>query len=806
MLLRRLFLLLLTVVPLIFARAQRHDIIPAPQDVRWEQGTFLLTPQTRIVGNDSAAYAVAQRLAEKINRATRWQLRAVRGKARKGDIVFEISSSPSAAFSSPSAASPFSVASSPSSAHGGTLPNAVMPQQRTDEGYTLRIEERGVRASARSYSGLFYALQTLLQLLPPEVESDGDAQQTAAWSLPAVRILDAPRFSYRGVMLDPCRHFLPVEAVKRQIELLSAYKINRLHWHLTDDQGWRIEIKKYPQLTRQGAWRTEADGTRHGGYYTQAEIREVVEYARQHAVEIVPELEVPGHELAAIAAFPELSCTGQPTTPRIIWGVEEVVMCPGKERMFRFLEDVIDEMVQLFPGQLFHIGGDESPRTQWEQCPDCQARMKSLGYAEEAQLQSYIVGRVAAYLRTKGKTAVGWDEILEGGNLDPSAVVMSWRGTEGGVAAARVGHPVIMSPSSDGYYLDYLQGDLLTEPIAFSVYGDLGMTYRFEPTRGLAPQEAARVWGVQGNAWSEYIHNPQHLEYKIYPRALAVAEVGWTLRKDFADFCRRLDGEGSRRLQAREVNFHIPQPEQPGKSPADDTSCNRLAFIGDRYSLSLTATRPLDIVYTLDGTQPSARSPRYTAPLVLQSSTRVRTRCVLPCGILGPERVIDVQRETPRPPLPVTEAELGGIRVRVAWGDYTYTNAAQAVFAADTVVSTLDDVARLTDLPRSLRKVRNYAAMAELILDIPEEGVYEFSSHNVGVWIDDELLVDNRMVSIPRNSPNNAQIALSAGRHRLRTLFVGGIFHGWPTYWDAAGVEMRRPGEARREKVVPCRP
>lgn len=246
-------------------------------------------------------------------------------------------------------------------------------------------------------------MQTLLQLMPAKVESTSPSVNIETWQIPSVQITDKPRFSHRGVMLDPCRHFLPVSAVKKQIDLLSSYKINRMHWHLTDDQGWRIEIKKYPKLTSIGSKRIEGDQSVHEGYYTQKEIKEVVEYARQRHVEIIPELEIPGHELAAIAAYPELSCKEEPTTPRIIWGVEDVVMCPGKELMFNFLQNVIDEMTPLFPSKYFHIGGDESPRVEWENCDKCQARMKELGYKHEAQLQSYVIGRIEKYLHKKEK-------------------------------------------------------------------------------------------------------------------------------------------------------------------------------------------------------------------------------------------------------------------------------------------------------------------------------------------------------------------------------------------------------------------
>lgn len=754
--------------------AQSFNIIPTPAHITAGQGSFSLSRDTPVMVQTPIATTAAQYLTQKVNRATGFSLHPTTGRSEKSGIVLQLSST--------------------------SLPT---------EGYALRVNRRGIEIEANDAAGFFYGVQTLLQLLPPAVEGERTAVGISGWEVPAVSIEDAPRFAYRGVMLDPCRHFLSVEEVKREIDLLSSYKINRLHWHLTDDQGWRIEIKKYPQLTSIGAWRTEADGTRHGGYYTQEEVREVVAYAAAHAMEVIPELEVPGHELAAIAALPELSCKGVPTTPRTIWGVEETVMCPGKETMFKFLRDVIDEMTALFPSPLFHIGGDECPRTEWAACPQCQQRMKSLGYTREAQLQSYVVERVARYLKEKGKTPIGWDEVLEGGNLPKEVVVMSWRGVEGATEAVKAGHPVILSPASDGYYLDYLQGDLVTEPIAFSVYGDLRMTYSLDPVAASQAGEAQRslVMGVQGNCWSEYIHNPQHLEYKIFPRALALAEVGWSPqnKRNFSDFCKRLDGDAALRLQARGVNFHIPLPEQPGKKRGEWVSCNKIVFMGDSTTLSLTSTRPLDIIYTLDGSQPSARSPRYTAPIVLRDTRQVRTRCVLPCGILGPERIINVLRETPRPALPST-TKSQSISVHYAQGEFTYANAAQASFDRDTVVNTFEEVTRLTHLPKNMRGVQHYAAMAESTIDIPADGVYEWTTHNACLWVDDELVVDNRAVFVPRNCLQPAQIALCAGRHRLRTLFVGGIFQGWPTYWDEGFIRFRKIDSSKDwQHVVPTK-
>ena len=357
-------------------RADNINIIPRPASVEELPGTFAFNTATTVAYKGEGAKEAVQMLCEKIRTSKGFAPR--KGKAlSKGSISFINDKNVKGA-----------------------------------EAYTLEVTEEKVVARASTAAGLYYAMQSLVQLFPSAIENRHATMMVGNWLLPCVSIKDEPRFGYRGVMLDPCRHFFPASVIKREIERLAAYKINRLHWHLTDDQGWRIEIKKYPRLTEIGSRRVNEDGTVEEGFYTQEEIRDVVAFAKKHHVEIVPELEIPGHELAAIAAYPELSCKQEPTSVRRIWGVEDIVMCPGRERMFGFLNDVIDEMVQLFPGTYYHIGGDESPRTEWAACDSCKQRMKEQGYEKEAQLQSYIIGRVSKHLAEKGKRVIGWDEIL----------------------------------------------------------------------------------------------------------------------------------------------------------------------------------------------------------------------------------------------------------------------------------------------------------------------------------------------------------------------------------------------------------
>ncbi len=739
------------------------NVVPTPLELAVHEGTFRLSPNVQLLAKGRAAKPVARLFEEKLQRATGWRL-AKKGSDEAGTVVFRVDKS-------------------------------VVGK----EAYRLDVTPQAVTAVASTEAGLFYALQTLLQLLPPDIEREGGLKGCPSIEIQALSINDAPRFVYRGVMLDPCRHFLSVDAVKQQIDRLSAYKINRIHWHLTDDQGWRIEIKKYPKLTEVGAVRVEGDGALHGGYYTQEEVKEVVEYARRRHIEIVPELEMPGHGLAAIAAYPHLACKGDSITPRIIWGVEDVVFCPGRETTFEFLKDVIDEMVPLFPGKLFHIGGDESPREEWAACKDCQQRKNALGLKRESQLQSYVVERIGDYLKTKGKTLIGWDEILEGGNLDTSAVVMSWRGEEGGITAASMGHPVLMTPSNKGFYFDQYQSDPATETTAIGGYTTLEKVYAYDPVPEVLKKQgkAHYVLGVQANCWSEYMHTPATLELRLYPRALALAEVGWSAlsRKNYEDFVRRVDTDAALRLEAWGVNFHIPQPEQPGGS------LNYMAFT-DSAKLTLKTVRPLKIVYTTDGTAPTANSDEYTSPLTFCASTTVRTAAVLPCGIRGPVRTIYVDKQAFAPAVHPQKEPTPGALLSIWWGDY-FSPYTLPKYADETKeVKGTEELRTQTRVPKSVRNVRNYAAILQGYVDIPADGVYEFSTNNNQLWIDGQPVVDNSTMPVPRYSPNNRQVALAKGLHPIKVVFLGGIWGGWPTYWDDASVKMRRVGE-KWQKITP---
>jgi len=500
----------------------RTALIPQPLSMETEPAWFTLRPDMKI-DCDAPAEPVAKYLAGLM---WRWmgatlELRKFTGKAPESGIV---------------------------------LATDAENAELGDEGYTLTINNDGIRLRANTPQGLACGVQSLRQL-HGQGAPDPSVSAAPAPRIQHVRIVDQPRYRWRGMHLDVGRHFMPLEFVKEYIDLLAYHKMNIFHWHLTEDQGWRIEIKKYPKLTEVAAWRMD-DGQRYGGFYTQDEIREVLAYAAERFVTVVPEIEMPGHTMAALAAYPELSCTGGPFEISGKSGIREEVYCAGNDDVFVFLENILDEVCKLFPSPYIHIGGDECPKKRWQKCEKCQARIKSEGLADEHALQSYFIRRIEKMLNARGKNLVGWDEILEGG-LAPNATVMSWRGTKGGIEAARQGHDVIMCPTSHCYF-DYRQSDRDGEPGApWAPVIDLATVYQFEPTPAeLSGAEAAHVLGGQGNIWTERMLTPEDVEFMAYPRACALAEVLWSApqRRHWDDFRARLDIH-LRRLDDMQVNY-----------------------------------------------------------------------------------------------------------------------------------------------------------------------------------------------------------------------------------------------------------
>ena len=501
--------------------------------------------------------------------------------------------------------------------------------QMAEEAYTVDVKPEVVLVEASTLRGFNYAVQTIKQLLPVEIFGNETASR-ANWKMPAVYINDAPRYAYRGLHLDEGRHFFGIDAVKRYLDIMEVHKLNKFHWHLTEDQGWRIEIKKYPLLTEIGSIRkgtcVKKDFTCHDGvpygegmWYTQEQIREIVAYAAAKGIDVIPEIDLPGHMLAALTAYPELGCTGGPYEVWTRWGISSDVLCAGNEKVYAFLEDVLTEVCELFPYEYIHIGGDECPKVRWETCPKCQAKIKALGLKDkdgekaEHYLQSYVISRMEKFLNGKGRKIIGWDEILEGG-IAPNATIMSWRGQRGGIEAARQGHDAVMTPNSH-YYLDYYQSeDIGNEPFGIGGFLPIEKCYSYEPdVVELNPEQQKHILGVQGNLWTEYIATEDHLQYMLLPRLAALSECQWCCpeRKDWerfsvaaVRFCNMYEAMG--------YNYAIHIFQVSGDVQANPSEKS--------VTVELHTQGNAQIRYTLDGSRPDSDSNLYTEPLVLKES------------------------------------------------------------------------------------------------------------------------------------------------------------------------------------------
>lgn len=465
--------------------------------------------------------------------------------------------------------------------------------------YSLVITDKNITVKAANEAGIFYGIQTLFQLLPKNNPDINDVK------IQCCEIKDSPRFSWRGLNLDCGRHFMTKDFIKRYIDILAYYKFNTLHWHLTEDQGWRIEIKRYPKLTQIGAWRKEADGSIYGGYYSQDDIKEIVAYAKSRYINIVPEIEMPGHSLASLASYPENSCTGGPFEVSNIWGVHKDVYCAGRDSTFIFLENILDEVMTLFPGKYIHIGGDEVPKDRWHNCPRCQARIKSLGLKDEHELQSYFIKRISEYLHSKGKEVIGWDEILQGG-LAPGAIVQSWQSFQGAIDAANQKHYSICSPASHTY--------LNIDPD----YLDLETAYSFDPIPDVLTKDQQKyILGSEANLWTESA--PQEtVDSKLFPRMLALSEVFWTLpeNKNYEDFHKRVKSAYVD-LSARKIKYG-----QESKSIISNTTYDKTS---NEFTVTITPGQPDIIIhYSEDGKTPTDSSPIYVNPIKISQSKNLR--------------------------------------------------------------------------------------------------------------------------------------------------------------------------------------
>lgn len=577
-----------------------YGIVPLPQEVTIADGTpFMLSPSTRIVypeGNNNMARN-AKFLAAYINEVTGYELRTTTQATSKGINL------------------------------------SVDSNIRNPEGYKLVVSADGIEIAGATEAGVFYGIQSLRKSIPATAEG-------ANIELPAVTINDYPRFKYRGMMLDISRHFFPADSVKKYLDILALHNINTFHWHLTDDQGWRIEIKKYPKLTEIGSKRSETvighnsgkyDGQEYGGFYTQDQIRDVIKYAQERYITIIPEIDMPGHQQAALASYPELGCTGGPYEVWKQWGVSEDVICAGNEQSMQFLEDVLAEIIDLFPSEYIHVGGDECPKVRWEKCPKCQARIKAEGikgdkkHTAEEYLQSYVISRMEKFVESKGRHIIGWDEILEGG-LAPNATVMSWRGMAGGVEAAKQKHNVVMSPNTFVYFDYYQSTDTENDPEAIGGYLPLEKVYSFEPVPAeLTPDEQKYIIGAQANLWTEYIPTFSQVEYMVLPRMDALAEVQWTdpSKKDYQSFLPRV---------ARMTELYDRLGYNYAKHIFDVNAVLTPNTEKGSLEINLLKLGEGTIYYTLDGSTPTSSSMKYEAPIQITKDADFKAIVIRPNG------------------------------------------------------------------------------------------------------------------------------------------------------------------------------
>jgi len=718
-------------IPLAF-NADAPPLIPQPGVVQAGHGQFVLRAETRVVtaADNEAERVVAEQLMEMLAETGVSLKPGTPGAA--GAIVLALDA-------------------------GQDIPA---------EGYVLEITDTGIQITAGDHAGLLYGASSVWQLLA--------RVDTLPVALPALRIMDAPRFAWRGSHHDVVRHIFPMEHLKRHLDLMARYKFNVFHWHLTDDQGWRLEIKGYPKLTEIGAWRARTalhqrdgtiqyDDTRYGGFYTQDEAREIVEYARARNITVVPEFEMPGHAVAILSAYPEFACTPGPFEPWVDWGVNENVLCPS-EATFTFVENVLDELMEIFPSEYIHVGGDEAPTIRWQQSALAQSIIRREGLKDEYALQGWFMRRVEAYLNQHGRRMLAWDEMLDG-NPAQSTTIMAWRGIGEGIKAAKRGHDVVMTPVSYSYF-DYCQSRAVDEPYC-PMYLPLQQVYAFDPVPPeLSADEARHILGGQANLWVEHIRTAEHAEYMLWPRLLAMSEVLWSTpeRRDWEGFMARIPAHLAA-LGRLGVNYRVPEV---------------LGLDGDVLSREPETTvilhSPLDdaaIIYTLDGSDPVAASPRYQDGLTLQLGADpvvVSARLLTKDGRLGPIMRARYYATTSLQPARAAGASAAGVRRDYFELGVLHTD---ELLGAQPMRSDVSDVIGLADFSRQERFGLRYRG----VLNVPSDGVYRFalaSDDGARLLIDDELLIDRDGPQSPGVSYGSVGLERGAHAFELRYFQGGG--------------------------------
>ena len=707
------------------ASAQATNIIPKPRSVENGSGSFSLTKDTRIVARDSASRRSAEILNDALQRFAGFKLKVTK-KADANAIIFL------------------------------GQPIDVVSNELATERYVLEITSDRINIGGLP-AGQFYAIQTVIQLLPPARADRID--------LPSMKVIDGPRFQYRGMHLDVARHFMPVDFVKKFIDLMSQYKFNYFHWHLTDDQGWRIPIKKYPKLTEIGSTRPETvkernltpyigDGIPHGGFYTREQIKDVVEYAKERHITVVPEIELPGHASAALAAYPQFGCKPDyKFKVQTTWGIFKEVYCPTDET-FEFLEDVLDETIKLFPDSPYiHVGGDEVLKDHWKESAFVQELKQKENLKDEHEVQSYFVRRIEKFINSKGKKIIGWDEILEGG-LAPNATVMSWRGMKGGIEAAKSKHDVIMTPT-DYVYLDYGQGDPAYEPLNIGSYVPLEKVYSFDPVpKELTADEAKYIIGGQANIWTEYMQTPSQVEYMAFPRMLALSEVLWSKPedKDYADFQRRLVFNLPR-LAAQNVNYRMPEPG----------GLHNVITDSEKVSVELTPPAGSRILYTIDGTTPGETSPAYEKPIEISLNPRqvvtLKTIVVEPSGRKSSVYAATIIRDAMREPVVPNSNNQGVNYELVIPRDGTSSDRR----TGETKTLAMNQFAN-----QGVDLKQPFTVTYDGYITIPADGLYEFqvdSTWDATVVLAGEMIIDD--AGTKDRKVKSAIVPLKKGMHKI---------------------------------------
>jgi len=635
--------------------------------------------------------------------------------------------------------------------------------------YSIISNGLGITISSADPIGLFYGIQTLRQLLPAEIESKIPVNNVD-WIVPAVIIEDEPRFKFRSMHLDVGRHFFSVDFVKKYIDLLAFHKMNYFHWHLTEDQGWRIEIKKYPKLAKVASKRNETlidhgarppfkfDAQPYGGYYSHEEIKEIVEYAAERFITVIPEIELPAHSLAALAAYPEIGCTGGPYDVATRWGSFEDIFCAGNEQTFQFLEGVLTEVMELFPSRYIHIGGDECPKTRWKSCPKCQKRVKSEGLKSDDELHSYFIKRIQRFLAKNKRTLMGWDEILDGDIL-PGATVMSWRGETGSIQAAKMGHEVIMTTNTHLYF-DQYQTDPQTQPLAIGGYSTLESVYQYEPIPyELSEQEAKYIIGAEGLLWTEYVKTPEYAEYMVFPRACALAEVCWSSKekRDWQSFRQRLE-KHLKRLDYMGVNYFYEVPKPIIKS-------ENIGFV-DVTEVSLGyPIEDLEIRYTTDGSEPHLTSNLYVSPITVNASGTIKAISVKKSDATQSKPiVVNFNKLNYLKPLHIEDLESG---LKYAY----YEGSFKSVREIENNPPIKEGVVNNGFFPEGIQNEKIGLTYSGY-LTIEKEGIYHFSltsDDGSAFLINNELIVNNDGLHTAKTEVGS--VALKSGRYPIQLLF-----------------------------------